>query len=75
MIVCICRGVSDRAVLAAMDGGARGPAAIAAATGAGTVCGGCREQLETFAGSRGPCSSPPCPGCKHAVPPPTQERT
>jgi assimilatory nitrate reductase catalytic subunit len=75
MIVCICKGVSDRAVMAAMDSGACGAAAIAAATGAGTECGGCREELETLAGTRGPCSSPPCPGCRHASQPRAQERT
>lgn len=41
MIVCLCKGVSDRAVDAAIAGGAETVGAIGRACGAGTVCGGC----------------------------------
>ena len=67
MIVCICRGVSDRAISAAIDAGATGPDAIAGVTGAGTDCGCCRDTIEAIASrASGPCSSPPCPSCPRA---------
>jgi bacterioferritin-associated ferredoxin len=45
VIVCICRAVSDRAIRAARDGGARSVEAIGVATGAGTCCGCCRGSI------------------------------
>lgn len=45
MIVCLCRAVSDRAIRAARDGGARTLQAIGDATGAGTCCGCCRGTI------------------------------
>ena len=41
MIVCQCRVVSDRAVDAAVAGGARTVAAVCRATGAAQECGSC----------------------------------
>jgi bacterioferritin-associated ferredoxin len=68
MIVCVCRRVSDRAVDAAIDAGARDVDAIARSTGAGSDCGCCREELAARAEQRtSPCSSPPCAGCPRAV--------
>jgi len=41
VIVCQCQVVSDRAVVAAVDSGARTLAAVCRATGAGRDCGSC----------------------------------
>ena len=45
MIVCCCRAVSDRAIRAARDAGARTLEAVGAATGAGTCCGACHGEI------------------------------
>jgi len=45
MIVCHCRRVSDRDVKTAIVAGAENETAIAARTGAGTCCGGCRPTI------------------------------
>jgi bacterioferritin-associated ferredoxin len=42
MVVCHCRGVSDRQVRAAIDDGARTLAEVGARCGAAQECGGCR---------------------------------
>ena len=68
MIVCVCKGVSDRAISAAVEGGAASLEEIATATGAGTDCGCCEETIERLATRGRPCSSPPCPGCPRARP-------
>ena len=41
MIVCCCRGVSDRQVRTSVAGGAASAGAVARACGAGAGCGGC----------------------------------
>ena len=46
MYVCLCHGVSDRAVRDAVDAGVRDIAELGRRTRAGTDCGGCREKLE-----------------------------
>lgn len=70
MIVCLCGRVSDRAIDAAIEAGARDLPAIARATGAGTDCGCCHEELAARAAARSPapCSSPACPGCPRSRP-------
>ena len=45
MIVCLCKGVSDRDIASAIEGGASSVDEIAACTGAGTGCGRCRKGL------------------------------
>jgi bacterioferritin-associated ferredoxin len=45
MIVCLCRGVSDRTVKNAIDEGAESVAAVGRACGAGTDCGSCQRQI------------------------------
>jgi bacterioferritin-associated ferredoxin len=46
MIVCLCRGVSERAVHEALACGASSlPELAAACRGAGTDCGSCRRML------------------------------
>ncbi len=65
MIVCVCRAISDRAVRAARAAGARTVEAIAAATGAGTLCGCCRDEMARIIAQ--PCKADPCPGCPRAA--------
>jgi assimilatory nitrate reductase catalytic subunit len=62
MIVCVCRRVSDRAVDAAIHGGARDLPSLARATGAGADCGCCREELAARVQQASACSGA-CPGC------------
>ena len=45
MLICHCRGVSDRAIRNAIRRGAKTPREVAAACGAGTSCGGCRPAV------------------------------
>lgn len=45
MIVCLCRGVSDRAVREAVRSGASGAEEVGRLTGAGTDCGCCRGTI------------------------------
>ncbi|ADK82267.1 iron-sulfur cluster assembly scaffold protein [Sediminispirochaeta smaragdinae] len=47
-IVCECVGVTDQAIEAAYKAGAVSYEAIQKATGAGTVCGKCREKTEAI---------------------------
>lgn len=46
MIVCHCRGISDRDIRAAVRLGAATRAAVGAACGAGTGCGGCHPVID-----------------------------
>jgi len=68
VIVCVCRNLSDAAIRATLDGGARTADDVARATGATTDCGCCRQEVEALVQARRPCSSPPCPGCPSAAP-------
>lgn len=43
MYVCICNGITDRDIRAAVHAGARDLAQLSAATGCTTVCGSCAE--------------------------------
>lgn len=45
MIVCLCQGVSERRVRAAIAAGARTRRAVTRACGAGGVCGGCHDAI------------------------------
>ena len=45
MIVCLCRGVSERDIRRVVGAGANTAEAIAAACGAGGDCGACRLTL------------------------------
>jgi bacterioferritin-associated ferredoxin len=53
MIVCVCRGVSDRAIRAAVAGGAKSIDEIADACRAGDGCGACHDELRRLAGDSG----------------------
>jgi NAD(P)H-nitrite reductase large subunit len=46
MYACICAGVDEGTVLAAVDEGAESVRAIGRATRAGTGCGGCHKRIE-----------------------------
>ncbi len=46
MYVCLCLAISDRAIRAAVAGGARTLESLGEVSDAGTVCGGCIEELE-----------------------------
>jgi bacterioferritin-associated ferredoxin len=62
MIVCICKSISDRAVRAAREAGARTLEAVAALTGAGTDCGCCHGEIREKLAE--PCEKAvPCVGC------------
>jgi bacterioferritin-associated ferredoxin len=45
MIVCLCRGVSDRTVRLLVEEGVDTPQAIERACGAGGDCGSCQRQV------------------------------
>ena len=45
MYVCLCKGVSDRAVKSCIRGGARTVHQVGQACGAGTDCGACRGMI------------------------------
>jgi bacterioferritin-associated ferredoxin len=63
MIVCLCRGVSDRKVRLAVLAGATSLSAVARACDAGRGCGACHEEIErlvdegAMANDGGPCSA------------------
>lgn len=46
MIVCVCKGVSDRDVACAIAGGARSVDDITQCTRAGSGCGRCRSAIQ-----------------------------
>jgi bacterioferritin-associated ferredoxin len=46
MIVCICRGISDRHVEALVAAGADTPEQVEKLCGAGGDCGACRSEVE-----------------------------
>ncbi len=48
MIVCLCRGVSDRAIQAAIAGGACSAEQVSDACGAGADCRACCSFLEAL---------------------------
>jgi bacterioferritin-associated ferredoxin len=56
MLVCHCKGLSDREIQRAIGAGAATPCELARSCGAGSVCGGCRplldELIEVCSGDR-----------------------
>ena len=46
MLVCHCNGVSDRKIRRVVREGARSVSQVAAASGAGSCCGGCHREIE-----------------------------
>ncbi|MCO5099636.1 MAG: (2Fe-2S)-binding protein [Burkholderiaceae bacterium] len=61
MIVCICRGVSDREIRAVVSQGASSFAEVRAELGTGECCGKCsrqvRELIDEHAPARHSCST------------------
>lgn len=48
MFVCHCRKVTDQRICAAIEAGARDPAALASRCGAGGGCGGCLPAVQAL---------------------------
>ena len=48
MVVCHCRAVSDRAIVATLASGACSVEQVGNHCGAGTRCGGCRPVIEAL---------------------------
>lgn len=78
MIVCLCRGVSDRSVRLAVIQGARSVDEVSAVCGAGVGCGGCHETIgEILAGSGGGAGpeaarcAADCAAAEHRLPSPS----
>jgi bacterioferritin-associated ferredoxin len=60
MLVCLCRGVSDREVREVLAGGATTLRQVGKACGAGIDCGSCRDLIRTMIASCPPrgCDPP-----------------
>ena len=54
MLVCHCRGITDRDIRFAVRRGARTPDEVGAVCGAGTCCGGCRPAVRGLIRSESP---------------------
>jgi bacterioferritin-associated ferredoxin len=67
MLVCACRGVSDREVREALARGASTLREVGRACGAGTDCGSCRDLLRKMLGSCAPPGSEAPPGAARAA--------
>jgi bacterioferritin-associated ferredoxin len=48
MYICLCHGVTESAIRAAAEGGARTYRQLSFMTGCGTQCGSCAEQAQTL---------------------------
>ncbi|HTJ97603.1 MAG TPA: (2Fe-2S)-binding protein [Rhodocyclaceae bacterium] len=57
MIVCVCNGVNDRQVKAAIRNGATNMEALSATTGVASGCGCCRETCAELLSEAGCASS------------------
>lgn len=44
-IICTCLGITDEAIIDAIKNGAHTVEEVAEATGAGTVCGACQDEI------------------------------
>jgi bacterioferritin-associated ferredoxin len=59
MYVCLCKGVSDRAIKKLVEEGASSVAEVMRCTGAGTKCGSCISEIACLVeGEGGPAGSP-----------------
>jgi len=59
MLVCQCRGVSEREVRSAIASGACTHRAVARECGAGSVCGGCRPMIDELLDAHAPAPEAP----------------
>jgi bacterioferritin-associated ferredoxin len=53
VVICLCRGVNDRVIRGAIDGGARTLREVGHRTGAATDCGSCACDVAKLLGERG----------------------
>jgi len=53
MLVCHCKGLTDREVRRAIRAGAATPREVSRECGAGSVCGGCRPLIDELLECRG----------------------
>jgi bacterioferritin-associated ferredoxin len=58
MFVCLCAGVSNQAVAAAVDAGASTCNEVAATCGAGAECGRCRRTVRAIIDGRRDAAAP-----------------
>jgi assimilatory nitrate reductase catalytic subunit len=59
MLVCHCKGLSERDVVCAIRSGAGSRHEVGRACGAGTVCGGCRPSIEQLVEAHAASAEPP----------------
>jgi bacterioferritin-associated ferredoxin len=52
VLVCHCKGISDRELERAIDAGACSPSEVTRRCGAGSVCGGCRPLIDELLEAR-----------------------
>jgi bacterioferritin-associated ferredoxin len=64
VIVCICRGISDKKIVDAIDRGAESLRDLQRC-GIGDQCGSCHNSLRAMLAARA-AASPPCPACAPA---------
>ena len=62
MIICICRGKSDRDVMSAIDNGASSLRDLQRC-GIGDQCGSCHNSLRAMLARAAAESAEPCPAC------------
>ena len=62
VIVCICRGKSDREVMKAIGNGASSLRDLQRC-GIGDQCGSCHNSLRAMLAAAAEASAPPCPAC------------
>ncbi len=58
MIVCVCRGISDRHLEALVRNGADTPQRLEELCGAGGDCGSCRDEVERIVDRAAVCPQP-----------------
>ncbi|MCB1560008.1 MAG: (2Fe-2S)-binding protein [Xanthomonadales bacterium] len=59
MYVCVCHGVTDRAIREAAASGVRDVAGLAIETGLGTGCGSCTDLAQELLDAEQPCFTLP----------------
>lgn len=64
MLVCLCLGVTDRQIEAALSAGARDICHVGRLCGAGTCCGGCRPEIARMLSEGCPFLSTADAGCR-----------
>ena len=52
VLVCHCKGISDRELERAIEAGACSPGEVSRRCGAGSVCGGCRPAIDELLEAR-----------------------